>query len=231
MVDDVKKTVVISVGGSLVVPEEIDTGFLRAFRDFALGYVGSYCNRLVLVCGGGRTCRSYNEAAKAVCDVANDDLDWLGIMATRLNAELLRCIMNGQAYDKVVRDPGEPIKTDRDIIISGGYTPGNSSDKVAVMLAKRFDSDSVINMTNVDMLYDKDPKRSRDARPIRKIKWDRFLEMFGHDWVPGTNVPFDPVASRLAKESGIRVIILNGKDMPNLKRCVDGKDFTGTVIY
>jgi len=229
----VEKTTVLSLGGSLIVPDKIDAEFLKKFREMVLDYISddkSGSSRLVIVCGGGKTCRTYNAAAESVTKIEPDDLDWLGISATKINAELLRCILSEQAYEKVVIDPTEKIETDKKIIIASGFTPGNSSDKVAVMLAEQFNADRVINMTNVDMVYTDDPKKDRDAKPLDRIGWDDFLKLIGEEWVPGRNVPFDPVASRLARDNDIKTVILDGKDLDNLKNCLDGKEFVGTVI-
>jgi uridylate kinase len=54
--------------------------------------------------------------------------------------------------------------------------------------------------------------------------------MVGDEWVPGKNVPFDPVASRHAQKIGLKVICAAGKDLENLKKIIRGMDFTGTTI-
>jgi uridylate kinase len=227
------QTTVLSLGGSLIVPDSIDTLFLKEFRKLVLDYTEDgkdKSRRLVIVTGGGKTCRIYNEAAEKIAKIKNDDLDWLGISATKLNAELIRCILSDYAYDKVATDPTVEIKTDKCIIIASGYTSGYSSDKVAVMQAKNFGAKTVINMTNVDRVYDSDPRKNKNAKAFDKLSWKEFLSIIGEEWIPGKNVPFDPVASRLAMDNSIKTIILNGKDLGNLRKCLDGKSFAGTVI-
>jgi uridylate kinase len=227
------QTTVLSLGGSLIVPDAIDTEFLKEFKKLVLEHIdkGKGKNRrLVIVTGGGKTCRTYNEAAEKITEIKKDDLDWLGISATKLNAELVRCILSDYAYEKVVMDPTVEIKTDKRIIIASGYTPGNSSDKVAIMQAKNFGARTVINMTNVDRVYDSDPRKNKDAKPFDRLSWKEFLGIIGEEWVPGKNVPFDPVASRLAMDNGIKTIILDGKDIGNLRKCLLGNRFEGTVI-
>jgi uridylate kinase len=44
------------------------------------------------------------------------------------------------------------------------------------------------------------------------------------------NKPFDPIASKLAEKSKIKVVIMNGKNIENFTACLEGKDFVGTVI-
>lgn len=85
-------------------------------------------------------------------------------------------------------------------------------------------------MTNIDKVYDKDPKKFPDAKPIDTISWKSYRAMAGNTWVPGMNLPFDPIASKLAAELGVTVRILNGKNLDNLARALDGKKFLGTTI-
>ncbi len=223
------RTTVLSLGGSLIVPDEIDTGFLKRFRELVLELAGRG-DRLVICCGGGKICRRYLSAAAEISEISHDDGDWIGIQSTKLNAELVRSVFSGNAYGKVVAHPSEKIDTDKRIIIGAGFEPGHSSDMGAVLLAENFGAGTVINMSNVDMVYDSDPKDNPGAEPIRETTWDAFLEIIGEEWEPGRNTPFDPVASKKAQRLGLRVIILNGRKLDNLRSCIEGKEFTGTTI-
>jgi len=220
------QTTILCLGGSLIAPDKVDIDFLKDFRQLILGLD----HRFVLVCGGGNVCREYQKAASDITEVRAVDRDWIGIAATKLNAELIRAILADQAYEKVLGDPEEYIETDKKILVGAGYLPGHSSDMDTVLLAKTYSSDTVINMSNIDMVYDKDPKSHADANPIKEISWKEFLKLTGEEWVPGKNVPFDPSASKKAHELGLKVIILNGKKLDNLKDCMEGRAFVGTVI-
>ena len=222
-------TVVISVGGSIIIPEKVDVEFLRKFRKVILDFI-SKGNKVVVVAGGGNICREYNIAAKEVTQISDIDLDWMGIAATRLNAELLRVIFSSEAYEKVIYNPTEKIKTDKKIIVGSGWEPGCSSDKDAVLLAINLGAKTVINMSNIDHVYDKDPNKFSDAKRIEKSNWDDFLNITGDKWIPGMHVPFDPEASKLCKENGLKVIILNGNDVKNLEKALVGDEFIGTVV-
>jgi len=219
------KTVVLSLGGSLVCPDKVDTVFLKKFRDFIL----SQKIRFVIITGGGNVCREYQDAASNITEVQDIDNDWVGIASTRLNAELVRAIFSQDAYEKVYGDPEKRIETDKRVIIGAGYLPGHSSDMDAVLLAKTFGAETVINMSNIEKAYTEDPKINSEAEPIDSISWDDFQKLVGTEWEPGKNVPFDPKASLKANELGLKVIIL-GKDLDNLRNCIEGKEFTGTTI-
>ncbi|MBU0461587.1 MAG: UMP kinase [Nanoarchaeota archaeon] len=223
------KTTVISLGGSIIVPDKVDIDFLKRFKRLVLDYV-KRGNRMIIVTGGGSTCRIYQNASAELAKATNTDKDWIGIMATRLNAELVRVMFKEDAYQKVVYNPHEKIKTDKKIIVGAGYEPGCSTDTDTVILAKQFDADLVINTTNVDYVYDKDPARFKDAKKIEQISWPEYKRMIGGKFKPGMHAPFDPVASRIAMQSKMKVAIVNGRKLDNLNNLLDEKRFIGTLI-
>ena len=114
--------------------------------------------------------------------------------------------------------------------MAGGWEPGCSTDFDAVLIAKNFSAKTVINLSNIDYVYNKNPKEFPDARPIEKISWKDYRKMFGGPWTPGFNSPFDPVAAKEAEKLKMRVIIANGKNLENLEKILKGKKFVGTEI-
>ncbi len=222
-------TIIISLGGSLISTKRgIDINFLRKFKKFILKNTKKH--RFVIVAGGGVLCRKYQEAAERLGDPEDRDLDWIGIRATKINAELLRSIFGSHAYEKIIHNPTEAVDTKKKIIIGSGWLPGFSSDKDAVLLAENFGAKLVVNLSNIDYVYTKDPKKHRDAKRIEEISWPEFKKIVGSKWEPGVNLPFDPIASRLAEKNGIQVVVLNGKKLDNLKKFLAGKKFKGTLI-
>ena len=165
------KTLVMSLGGSLIAPDKIDTTFLKKFRQVILNYV-KRGNRVILITGGGNTCRNYQKAATQVyLKATNEDLDWIGISSTKLNAELVRSIFGDLAYEKVLGNPARKVKTSKKVVIGAGYAPGSSSDKDAVILAKTYGAKTVINLSNITYVYDKDPSKFSDAKPQKEMRW------------------------------------------------------------
>lgn len=226
-----KEFIVISVGGSLIVPEEIDIFFLKQFRNLLLKYVKKR-KRFIIVCGGGKTARKYQEAAKKIVKLTRDDLDWLGIHGTRINAHLLRTIFRKIAYPKIIKNPNEKVKLKEKekILIAAGWKPGFSTDYDAVLLAKNFNVKRLVNLTNIDYVYDKDPKKFKDAKPIKEISWQKFRALLPKKWDPGLNVPFDPIAAKEAEKLKLEVAIMNGKNIKNFENYLKGKSFVGTII-
>jgi uridylate kinase len=221
-----KKTVVISLGGSIIVPDQIDMNFLNEFKRVILSLENE---RFVIICGGGKVCRRYQDAAKETGEISKEDLDWIGIRATRLNAELVRTCFGDDAYGKVIHDPNEPIDATRRIIVGAGFEPGSSTDLRAVQLAKRFGAVRVINMSNIDYVYSADPKKDSHAERMERISWPAFRKLVGNEWDPGLNMPFDPIASREAEQLGLDVAII-GNDMLNFEQLLKGEEFRGTTI-
>ena len=220
---------VISVGGSLIVPEEIDIEFLKSFKQLILEQVEKG-ERFVLITGGGKTCRKYQKAASELAEVSQDNLDWIGIRTTRLNAHLLQLMFEDKVEDKLIGDPEEKIDFNKNIIIGAGWEPGWSSDIDAVMVAKNLGATKVINLSNVDYVYNKDPNKYDDAKPIEKASWEEFRNIIPKEWTPGLNVPFDPSAAKYADENNLEVAIMNGNNLENLKNYLEGNDFKGTII-
>jgi len=221
------KTYVLSLGGSLIVPETIDVDFLKGFKSL----IDKICteNRVIIVCGGGKTCRNYQNAADKVIEISDEEKDWIGIMASRLNAELVKSIFGKYAYEEVITDPTIKIDTDKKIIVGAGWKPGFSTDMDTVLLAKQFGAEEVLNISNADHVYDKDPNKFDDAKKFSEIAWEDYFKIIGTEWKPGMNAPFDPIASQEAQKSGIKVRIL-GKDIKNMEACLEGKEFEGTTL-
>ena len=224
-----QKRIVISLGGSLIVPDQIDIDFISSFVNLISDYTASGF-KFIIITGGGNICRTYNNAIRSVVAPSNEDLDWMGIAATRLNAELIRIAFDGMAYEKIMLDPDELPDTDKSVIVGGGWKPGNSSDLAAVHIARASDAGKVINLSNIDFVYDKDPKKHEDAKPIESTSWSEFRSILPKDWDPGLNSPFDPIAAKESEELGLEVVIMNGKNIENLRKYLNGEVFTGTVI-
>lgn len=226
-------TFVLSLGGSLVVPNGgIDIEYLTKFNEFIRNQISSKLGRFFIVVGGGATTRHYQKAAQEILkhEIVHEDLDWIGIHATRLNAHLIRIIFRDIAHSHVLKHFEIIRKTTEPVVVAAGWKPGWSTDYCAITICEDYNIHNIINLTNVDQVYDKDPKKFPDAKPLGEITWDKYREMVGSDWTPGMNAPFDPIASKLAAEIGVTVKIVNGKNLDNLGKALDGQKFFGTTI-
>jgi len=213
---------VFSLGGSIVVPDQVDIPFLQAFLSLITNHLEQHPElKLILVVGGGGPARTYQTAYKAIAATQglHDDqpnstfyqgLDWIGIMATRLNAELVKQSLGTWCQDPVVLDPTGPFDFTGRVLVGAGWKPGFSTDYDAVVLAHRFGATQIVNLSNISQVYTADPKQDPKAQPLSSISWQDFAALVGDDWKPGSNLPFDPIASKLAREKGLQVVAAGG---------------------
>jgi uridylate kinase len=226
-------TKVVSLGGSIVAPEGIDTGFIKKLRDLLFGFLSDFeDSRLILVVGGGGPARAYQGAYREIMtDPDSRQQDWIGIAATHLNGELIKAVMAPHCKDPLVKDPTSSFTFTGRILIAAGWKPGFSTDYDAVVLAERFSADTVINLSNIKQVYSADPKKDPAAVPLDTVRWSEFQKIVGTEWTPGINLPFDPVATKKAAELALKVVVAEGRDLENLSRILRDLDFTGTSIY
>ena len=224
-----KETIIISLGGSIVVPDIPNPEFIKEFKEIILRFVEKG-KRFVIIVGGGKTCRHYNEVLSKVIVATNEDLDWMGIYTTRLNAELVRLSFGQSAASEIVTDPNTVVNYDNDIIIGAGWRPGNSTDAVAIMMAKEINTNKMVNISNIDYVYDSDPKINPNAKKFENISWAEYRSYISSIWKPGMNVPFDPVASAQAEQEGMQVAFMSGYNLESLEKYLRGEPFVGTTI-
>lgn len=217
---------IISLGGSVLVPNNINVRYLKSFAKLIKKYSAKH--RFIIVTGGGKTARIYQEAAKRICNPYPEDLDWLGIHATRLNAHLLRTVLRNIAHPRIVKDPTKKIPFKK-VLIAAGWKPCCSTDFDAVLLANTYKANTIINITCIDYLHNKDPRRYKSARKIKKATWQELQNIVGKRWTPGMNAPFDPIAVAEAMKHKLKLIII-GPSIKNLEALLSGRKFKGSVI-
>lgn len=229
----IHETVVMSVGGSLIVPDAIDTLFLSELRNLIERQITVHKRRFIIIAGGGRTARRYQDAAAAVSELDPEDLDWMGIHATRLNGHLLRTIFRDVAHPVMVTNPDEILDVPKDtpLIIAAGYRPGASTDLRAVQIAANVGATKVMNLSNIDYVYTEDPRKNPAAEKIESIRWADFMRLIPTEWNPGLSSPFDPVAARAAEAHDIEVAIINGEKITEIENYLEGNAFVGTRIH
>jgi uridylate kinase len=223
------KLYVLSLGGSLIVPDEIDQDFLNNFRKLILSQI-KRGHRFIIITGGGQTSRRYQTALKKASRATSAELDWMGIEATLVNARLVQLMFGKIAHQKIISDPNKKVNFKEKILVAGGWKPGRSSDDCAVRLAHTYGSNTVINLSNIDYVYDKDPRKYKNARKLPLLSWRDYNRMFDNRWNPGAHVPFDPVAARFAQKHGQKVIIAHGRDLKNLHKILQNVKFKGTEV-
>lgn len=212
------------------MPDALDQSFLNRFRTCILDHLDRGFSFFIIT-GGGATARRYQEAGRAVRgDLDREDIDWLGIHATRLNAHLMRALFKDEAQERIVKNPTRSLRPRAPIIIGAGWRPGWSTDYCAVMAAARLGARRVVNLSDIDHVYTKDPKTFPEAEPLEKVSWATFRSLIPDHWDPGLSSPFDPVAAKEAERLGLEVAVINGRKLDEFGKYLSGEAFTGTVI-
>lgn len=226
------ETIVMSVGGSLIVPGQIDTVFLANLKTFIDTQTSEHARRFIIIAGGGRTARNYQEAAATVSNLNAEDLDWMGIHATRLNGHLLRTVFRDSAHRVMVTNPDEILDVPKSekVVIAAGYRPGSSTDLRAVQIAEKLGATKVINLSNIDYVYTADPRTNPEATKIENISWTDFRALIPSEWDPGLSSPFDPIAAKVAERDNIEVAIINGERLEEVVKYLEHQTFIGTRI-
>lgn len=225
-----KEVVVISLGGSLIFPDNINSAYLKKFKDVLLKNKEKY--KFVVVCGGGSLARKYIKAIQSQGGGGKFQA-LAGISATRTNARFMNYFFEidpEKGIPKTKRRIGKYLKR-YDIIFCGAleYKPNQTSDSTSAQIARKFNS-IFINLTDVDGLYDKNPKKHKDAKLIKEISWEDFnKKAMELKFEPGQHFVLDQKASKIIMEEKIPTYIL-GKNVNELDNLLEGKKFRGTRI-
>ncbi len=222
-----KETIIISLGGSVFLPAEFDIDFLKKFRDLILNRLE--INRFLIFVGGGKICRIYQKTL-AEFGARDRELDQIGIQITRLNAKIIKSLFKKISHPEIITNPEKKICFKKDILIAAGWKPGWSTDYDAVLLAKNLGAKKILNISNIDYVYDKNPKKFSKAKSFKKLNWPEFRQLSAGKWLPGLSSPFDPIASRLAQKLKMTVVIINGQKLDRVDNFLNKKPFIGTII-
>ena len=223
--------VVVSLGGSIIVPGEDDARRIRAlarlFRDVSSRV------KLFLVTGGGRVARYYIETGRAL-GIGERPLDEMGIAITRLNARLLAGALRGRANREPATSYAQAARLARrfPIVIMAGTQPGHTTDRVAASLARFVGAAWIVNATSVEGVYSADPSRNPNAKLLRRVSFEELVRLTraSASWKAGPNVVFDPVAARVVARDRTPLRVVSGRDLGSLRSAILGLPFRGTVV-
>ena len=220
--------IVLGLGGSIIFQNEINVPLLKEWKALVEKYAKTH--KVIIVMGGGKLARWYQEAASSVRPISTKEGDWLGIYATRANAKLIQTIFGKMADPVLFDEPMKMKKLTSPVTVACGWEPGWSTDFICMSLAKQFGAKEVVMAGKPAFVYDKNPDQFIDARPFKEMKWSEYWKIIPHKWTPGANTPVDPVAAKFGKANKITAIVADGKNMRNLEALLSGEEFDGTVI-
>ena len=221
------RKVIISLGGIVIVPNKVNYSYLKQFKKLILKF--SKKNKVIIVCGGGHTAREYIDSLKGKFDKKVYGL--IGVAATRLNARLVDGVFNREEkIPETVKEVKNKLKK-HNLVICGAleYHSNMTTDGNAAELASALKAD-IINITNVKGLYNKDPKKYKNAKLIKNINFKDFNKMISKiKFHAGQHFVLDQSASKMIMKNKIKVYIVDS-NLKNLKKCLYGKSFVGTII-
>ena len=221
------KTIVISIGGSVILSKDIDFQYYKKLADLIMRIAKDY--KIYIIVGGGKIARDYIKIGRKL-NFDEKTLDIFGILVTRINAKLLTNIINN-SNSKIPETTDNALKMKNRIIIMGGTIPGHSTDYVGSEIASKTKAEKFIIATNVNGVYDKDPKEYNDAKQIVEITPDKLINKYGISWKSaGCNVVIDGPALNVIKNKDLLTYVVNGKNIQELEKVLLDKKFNGTVI-
>ncbi|MFH1402895.1 MAG: UMP kinase [Candidatus Altiarchaeota archaeon] len=220
---------VFSFGGSVIAPDKVDAEYVQKLSSFLEKLLENHS--IAVVVGGGQPAR--RRIAKVRDSGASEaECDYEGILATRENAGVLLKAMGDKAFGipETLKGAADSFSGDR-VLVMGGTEPGHSTDAVAALLAEWVKADMFLNASNVDAVYDKNPKQFKDAKPLKTITITELTRLLDNEGVNAGEYPLlDPVALKIIRRSSIRTIILDGRDLDNIGMCIEGSGFSGTTV-
>lgn len=225
-----KKVMVISLGGSLIVPEKMDVSFLKKLHTTLKKFYKTHS--FVIVCGGGVVARKYIGALRQG-HYSEKDQSLAGIQVTCLNAKFMMEWFGKEANLHLPKSPTEVknLLKKNNIVFTCAfrYVPHSTSDSNAAHLAYLLKSD-FINLSNVDELYTADPRTHKNAKPISRISWKDFEHIaLKHKYKAGQHFLLDQSAATFIRKHKIKTYLL-GKKLTNLSKVLKEEKFTGTLI-
>jgi len=222
-----KESIVISLGGSVVVAEDTSFVYFSELAELIHRFTRKY--QIYLVIGGGHHARTYIQRGRKL-HLSEFQLDEIGIMLTRVNARLLSFVLEA-TQKKIPETTDEAASIESSIVVMGGTSPGHSTDFVGAELAMKTKAYRYVIATNVDGVYDKDPRKHPDARFLPKVSIDELLGQYGSGWdSAGSNMVIDGPALQMIKNHNISTSVINGKNIKELEKIFEKKKFHGTEI-
>lgn len=220
--------IVIDIGGSILASPRPDLEYIKNFAEFLVEL--SAKNEVFVVVGGGEVARKYILVAKKL-GAGNEYCDEIGILATKLNAMLLLASLKKLAKaNKKIPESIEEVPCNQKIFIMGGTKPGQTTDAVAAGIARKCKADLLVIATNVDGIYEEDPKKNPLAKRFEKLSFSELLEFVkNYEHEPGFSGVIDKTAAKIIAKDKIKTVVVNGKKIENIRKAIEEQK-GGTLI-
>lgn len=222
--------VVLSIGGSSINPTgEPDIRWIKNMAQIIKKSKHSFG----IVTGGGKIAREYANAAR-VLGASEFDADDVAILATRQNAHLLIAALKGSAHGTVLTDfqDAKQAAKENKVVIMGGTIPGITTDTDSVLLAEAIGAKRLVNISNVEAIYDSDPRKNNRAKKFSKLSYNdlNHLAVKSDQRMAGTHFVFDMLACKLIARSKIETHFVSKENMVSVRNAIEGKKHNGTLV-
>ncbi len=225
------RPVVVSMGGSVLFRDDSDRRYLEELADL-LREAGR-TRPLIVTAGGGRTARTYIHLGREL-GLTEVELDEIGIDVTRLHARLLAARIGHPCPSRIPGTVAEAVHESRHAspVVMGGTEPGHTTDGVAAMAAVRLRAARLVNATDVDGVYDRDPHASSGARRLDSLSWTEFRAMIAAatSTEAGQHFVFDRFGAELLARAHLPLYVVDGRSLADLRGAIEGSPFRGSRI-
>ncbi|MDO8554606.1 MAG: UMP kinase [Candidatus Micrarchaeota archaeon] len=222
--------VVLSLGGSLINTEN---GIDHKFLDEVKKILDKSSHSFGIVTGGGTAARVYAQKARQI-NGNEFEADEAAIKATKENAKHAIDAFGKLAYSRVLEnfDDARNAASASKIIVMGGTIPGITTDSDAALLAEALHAKRLVNISNVNGIYDSNPSKNPNAKKYDKLSYDELIKLAStsDSRKAGENFVFDILACKLVSRSRIETHFVSGKNLDDLKNAIEGKEHGGTVV-
>ena len=187
---------------------------------------------VAIVVGGGNFWRGRSNQQMDRCTS-----DYIGMLGTTMNAlaigdafkqlgqevRVQTGVEMRQIAEYFIKDRALKHLNNKRVLVFGCGTgsPFFSTDTAAALRAAEINADALLKATNVDGIYDKDPRKHTDAKKIDKITYLDVLKK-------KLNV-MDTTATSLCMDNEIPIVVFDINEHGNLKKVLLGETI-GTIV-
>ncbi len=219
---------VLSVGGSRIVPEEIDSKFIENFHNLVKKHPS---HKFVGVTGGGSVARKYIRGLKKLHKKTTSQSK-MGITVTRLNANFLMRVFGAKANETLPKNMKKVknLLEKNQIVFCGAlrYNPNQTSDGTSADIAAYLNC-PFINLTNVRGIYTSNPKTNKNAKFIKKMTWKTFYKKAQKiKYKAGQHFVLDQDAAKTIMKKKIPTYIVG--TLTDIDKILSNKPFQGSLI-
>jgi uridylate kinase len=221
--------VVLRIGGS-VVASPINTELISKYAEL-LKTLKVQGHEVAVVVGGGTLAREFISIAKNL-KLDEQAQDEIAISVSRVFAQLFLKKLGKLSCSSVPSTVGEAADClgKGKIVVMGGLKPGMTTDSVAALIAERISADLLVKGTDQDGVYNKDPKKHRDAVKLDHLSFDDLAGVFSESkHKAGIHQIIDPEAVKILKRKRMRLVVVNGFKPGNILAAVKGEKI-GTIV-